>query len=116
VKAVNGDWLPLNKARFTADVNPVLDIDAGAAAERYFLATGLRAPHGRHHGRRCDDPDLLGFGRLDLGRVGVMPVPSRLCTTAAKAREMILWADGRASFHVVPDFVMDEWGLDIKSP
>ena len=40
VKLANGDWVPLDKARFTADTNPVLNIDAGAAAGRFFLATG----------------------------------------------------------------------------
>lgn len=40
VKPAKGDWVPLDKARFTADANPVLNIDAGATAGRYFLATG----------------------------------------------------------------------------
>lgn len=40
VKSVKGGWLPLDKARFTADANPVLNIDAGASGSGYFLATG----------------------------------------------------------------------------
>jgi hypothetical protein len=40
VKPAHGDWLPLDKAHFTADANPVLNIDAGATAGRFFLATG----------------------------------------------------------------------------
>ena len=40
VKPAKGAWLPLDKARFTADANPVLNIDAGATGDRYFLATG----------------------------------------------------------------------------
>ncbi|MBM4073134.1 MAG: DUF3472 domain-containing protein [Planctomycetes bacterium] len=40
VKSAKGDWLPLHKARFTADANPVLNIDAGAIDGRYFLMTG----------------------------------------------------------------------------
>jgi uncharacterized protein len=59
--------------------------------------------------RTCWDAD-----RLDLGRVGITPHPSRLCTDVAKRPELIQWADGRASFHVVPDFVWDEWGIDLK--
>ena len=59
----------------------------------------------------CWDSD-----RLDLGRVGVTPHPNRLCTTVAKTREMILWADGRASFHVVPAIVAEEWGVDMERP
>ena len=27
---------------------------------------------------------------------------------------MILWADGRASFSVVPDFVVEEWGVRLE--
>jgi len=56
----------------------------------------------------CWDAD-----RLDLGRVGVTPHPSRLCTNAAKDPAMMKWSDGRASFGVVPEFVMDEWGIDL---
>jgi len=56
----------------------------------------------------CWDAD-----RLDLGRVGVTPHPSRLCTEAARRPEMIRWADGRAGFDVVPEFVREEWGIDL---
>jgi uncharacterized protein len=58
--------------------------------------------------RTCWDAD-----RLDLGRVGITPHPSRLCTEAAKRPEMIKWADGRASLGVVPKIVWDEWGIDL---
>ncbi len=58
----------------------------------------------------CWDSD-----RLDLGRVGVIPNPSRLCTDVAKLKETIQWADGRAAFEIVPEWVTDEWGLHIKS-
>jgi hypothetical protein len=40
VKPTTGDWVPLDTARFTADANPVLNIDAGAAGGTFFLATG----------------------------------------------------------------------------
>ena len=33
-------WIPLTEAKFTADRNPALNIDAGAADGRFFLATG----------------------------------------------------------------------------
>jgi uncharacterized protein len=56
----------------------------------------------------CWDAD-----RLDLGRVGITPHPSRLCTEAARRPETIKWADGRATFRVVPEFVRDEWGIDL---
>jgi len=57
--------------------------------------------------RTCWDSD-----RLDLGRVGITPHPSKLCTEVAKTKEMIQWADGRASFRVVPKFVNDDWGIE----
>jgi len=56
----------------------------------------------------CWDAD-----RLDLGRVGVTPDPSRLCTATAKDPAMIKWADGRASFGIVPNFVMTEWKVEL---
>ena len=43
-----------------------------------------------------------------------MPHPSRLCTEVAKRPETIKWADGRASFGVVPTFVLEEWGIDLE--
>jgi uncharacterized protein len=59
--------------------------------------------------RTCWDAD-----RLDLGRVGIMPHPSRLCTEVAKRPGTIQWADDRASFGVVPGFVKTEWGIDLE--
>src|SRR6202035_2028278 len=56
----------------------------------------------------CWDAD-----RLDLGRVGIKPHPSRLCTEMAKRPRTIEWANGRASFRVVPKFVREEWGIDL---
>jgi hypothetical protein len=40
VKSTAGQWQPVAKARFTADSNPALTIDAGADAGRFFLVTG----------------------------------------------------------------------------
>ena len=36
-------------------------------------------------------------------------------TDAAKAPEMIWWADGRAKLLVVPNLVSEQWGIDPKS-
>jgi len=52
----------------------------------------------------CWDAD-----RLDLGRVGITPLPHLLCSDAA--RELLEWADGRASLEYEPEIVVNEWGL-----
>jgi uncharacterized protein len=57
----------------------------------------------------CWDAD-----RLDLGRVGIIPAPKKLCTAAAKTWEGIGWADGRAAFQVEPELVKVDWGIDPK--
>ena len=51
----------------------------------------------------CWDAD-----RLDLGRVGIRPDPSYLCTEAAKDRAMILWAYQRSTTKAMPKLVK-EW-------
>ena len=58
--------------------------------------------------RTCWDAD-----RLDLGRVGITPHPSYLCTEAARRPAMIEWADGRATLGVVPEFVREVWGIEL---
>jgi uncharacterized protein len=76
-----------------------------------------KACHGHTHERNHPDVTIQtcwDSDRLDLGRVGITPHPSRLCTEAAKRPEVIKWADGRASFGVVPEFVLDEWGIDLE--
>ena len=54
----------------------------------------------------CWDAD-----RLDLGRVGMRLDPTKLCTDAARQREIMRWADGRAAFEVVPEIVTREWDM-----
>jgi hypothetical protein len=70
VKTTKGEWAPLDKARFTADSNPVLNIDAGTSAKGYFLATGgdtenkttkLREPITRDKGEPKPPADLPKF-------------------------------------------------------
>jgi uncharacterized protein len=58
----------------------------------------------------CWDAD-----RLDLGRVGITPHPSRLCTEVAKRADILSWADGRASLGVIPEFVKADWGIDLEA-
>ena len=52
----------------------------------------------------CWDAD-----RLDLGRVGITPDPTCLCTEAAKAIELRTWADQRSGEGHVPLIVHQEW-------
>ncbi len=40
VRSTQGKWLPLARAKFTADGNRALNIDAGATGDRFSLATG----------------------------------------------------------------------------
>lgn len=40
IQSKDGEWVALTRARFTADSNPVLNIDAGLAGDCFFLATG----------------------------------------------------------------------------
>ena len=75
-----------------------------------------RACEGHTHQRNHPDVTIQtcwDSDRLDLGRVGIMPHPSRLCTEFAKRDETIKWADGRARFRVVPTFVLEQWGFDL---
>ena len=75
-----------------------------------------RACEGHTHERTHPDVTIQtcwDADRLDLGRVGIMPHPSRLCTDAARRPEMLKWADGRAAMGVVPELVRDEWGLSL---
>ena len=71
------------------------------------------------HTHEHDHPDVTiktcwDADRLDLGRVGITPHPSRLCTEFARQSTTIRWADGRASFGVVPDFVRVDWGIELN--
>ena len=70
-----------------------------------------------HHekGRVSDNPTVgccWDADRLDLGRVGITPHPSRLCTNIAKLPKTIKWADRRAVRDYVPSFVKDDWGIE----
>jgi hypothetical protein len=40
IKTVKGDWEAITKARFTADKNPSMNINAGINSGRFFLTTG----------------------------------------------------------------------------
>ena len=52
----------------------------------------------------CWDAD-----RLDIGRVGIKPVPERLCTDAAKG--MIEWAYQNSLDNYRPENILEMWGM-----
>jgi len=60
--------------------------------------------HGEPTLQACWDAD-----RLDLGRVGITPLPGRLCTD--RARELLDWAPERAVEGYEPEIVAGEWEL-----
>jgi uncharacterized protein len=71
-----------------------------------------RACEGHTHERTHPDITIQtcwDADRLDLGRVGITPHPTRLCTEVAKMPTMIEWAHQRALSDYVPSFVEDEW-------
>jgi uncharacterized protein len=55
----------------------------------------------------CWDAD-----RLDLGRVGIKPHPTRLYTDAAKDPAVIAWAYERSVRRYIPDIVGRDWDSD----
>lgn len=72
------------------------------------------------HTHKLTHPDITvqtcwDADRLDLGRVGVTPHPSRLCTDVARRPAMIRWADGRASLGFAPPLVADEWEIELPT-
>jgi uncharacterized protein len=101
----------LRGADFAAELRgSVFDLDDHEFRLLYRACEGHT--HERTHPditiQTCWDSD-----RLDLGRVGITPHPSKLCTEVGKTTKMIQWADGRASFRVVPKFVLDDWGIEL---
>lgn len=53
--------------------------------------------------------------RLDLGRLGITPLPSCLYTEKARDPALIAWATGLSRAGHVPDVLRDEWGGALKS-
>lgn len=76
-----------------------------------------RACYGHTHERTHPDPTIQtcwDADRLDLGRVGITPSPLWLSSPTASDPEMIRWADGRACMNFLPQFVLDDWGIDLR--
>ncbi len=63
-------------------------------------------------GQTSGNPTVLACwdaDRLDLGRVGIMPEPHRLCTDAG--RNLLEWANQRAVNGYKPTEVLRAWGM-----
>jgi uncharacterized protein len=56
----------------------------------------------------CWDSD-----RLDLGRVWIKPNPKKLCTEAARSRNILVWADQRSHNQHTPGLVYEEWKIQM---
>ncbi|MBN1265274.1 MAG: hypothetical protein JXA25_07260 [Anaerolineales bacterium] len=81
-------------------------------AEEFDLL--YRACVGHTNGRTKEDITVQtcwDSDRLDLGRVGIKPVPGRLCTAAARKPEVIRWAFERSIAGYVSERVLLAWDL-----
>lgn len=58
----------------------------------------------------CWDSD-----RLDLARVNIIPSTEKLCTSAAKDRNVIEWAVSRSIENIWPGLISSEWGFEQDS-
>jgi uncharacterized protein len=114
-RRLNEGWDPEHGPRAAAYAQQVRGIlfDLPDAAFRLLHRACAGHTHERTHPditiQTCWDAD-----RLDLGRVGITPHPSYLCTEVAKRPETIQWGDDRASRCVVPEIVANEWGIDLE--
>lgn len=65
-------------------------------------------------GKTQADPSVLvcwDADRLDLLRVHIRPRAELLCTEAARATELMEWANDRASSFHVPPLIAQDWGI-----
>jgi uncharacterized protein len=85
------DWLPLDETQFEL----LYRACAGHTDGLTEAPISVQA---------CWDAD-----RLDLGRVGIPPVPEQLCTEAARDPAVLRWANSRSRYQKVPAFVFHHW-------
>ncbi|UCG52911.1 MAG: hypothetical protein JSW58_04965 [Candidatus Latescibacterota bacterium] len=72
-----------------------------------------------HHTDGTTDADVTiqtcwDADRLDLWRIGIVPDPRLLCTSAARNETIREWAGTRSRAGYVPAFVKDEWVSYLK--
>ncbi len=92
-------------AELAFEMRPLLDV---SDAQLQLLAIACR-----HHtdGRTQGDPTVQtcwDADRLDLWRVGIEPLGTRLCTEAARQESMLEWSRVRSESDLVPDCAR-EW-------
>ena len=113
-RRLNEGWDPDHGPRAALFAEKILGTVFEMDPERFFLLQEacIGHTHEKTHQnvtiQTCFDAD-----RLDLGRVGIRPDPRLLSTAAARSKAIINWADGRASFGVVPEFVKDAWDIEL---
>ncbi|MEO6808902.1 MAG: DUF3472 domain-containing protein [Isosphaeraceae bacterium] len=72
------DWVALNRARFTADRNPVTNIDAGTTDNQFFLATGGKTANTHTPlGQPLERPAIAGAKPPDLSQLPADPSPPK---------------------------------------
>jgi uncharacterized protein len=97
----------LRGAQFAESLRGALVSLDDSRFERLFQACSLHTD-----GLMAADPTLQtcwDADRLDLGRVGIIPEPERLCTDAA--RKLLRWANARALSNYEAAEVLSSWGL-----
>lgn len=72
-----------------------------------------------HHTDGTTDGDITvqtcwDADRLDLLRAGIQPKSRYLCTDIARQPHVIRWANNRSQQLFVPEFVRQDWGVDIR--
>jgi uncharacterized protein len=114
---LNEDWDPLHGSR-GADLAESFHGKFFELDDRDLIALKVAC---RLHTQGMTEGDVTvqtcwDADRLDLGRIGVKPSAKYLCTEAAKSRQMIEWADDRASGGHIPDLILTAWGLNTIVP
>jgi uncharacterized protein len=94
IASIREQWIDLDEEGYTWLVQAVKGHTNGSCEADVTVQT-------------CWDGD-----RLDLKRVGISPIPSRLCTPPAREPDIIHWASERASHHWIEEATLEAWGID----
>ena len=96
-------------AAFVRGLRDEIDLDD----DRFALLVLACDCHTRGPRFPCDETVLtcLDADRLDIPRVGMWIKPALLFTAAARSRQLIAWAGGRAWRGTTPPVRAGEWGM-----